>query len=251
LLDETAVVRDEQHGAGMVSHGILEPLDRADVEMIGRLVQQQQLRIRDQRSRKRGTPSPAAGQVAHALLGRQAELADDGADADRDVPAAAGVDRALQRFDFSQRGAVVGIGRREPLELRDSCELVGHTAGNIVADELRGFVRELLLEQADAQASGLVDGAVVGLLGAGYQPQRRRLAGAVAADHANALAGLDREVGVDEDSLLAESHRDGVEAHQRGHGRRMGDLGGRTVAVADSCASSGRQAMRGAIRDMT
>ena len=91
--------------------------------------------------------------------------------------------------------------------------------GHVVAHELGRFVGELLVEQARAQASGLLDGAVVGLLLAGDQLQRRRLPGAVASDQADALTGLDGEVGVDEDALLAERDGDGVEAHQRGHGR--------------------------------
>ena len=222
LLDEAAVVRDEQNGAGMSSHGVLEPFDRTDVEMIGRLVEQQQLRVRDERLGERRAPPPAAGQLAHAVIGRQAELADDGCDAHVDVPAAAGVDFALQGFDFAQRGSVVGAVAVSRSNSAMRCELTGHAARHEVADELGRFVGELLLEQAPAQTSGLLDGAVVGLLGAGDQLQRRRLAGAVAADQAHALAGLDREIGVDEDSLLAEGDRNGVEAHQRGHGKTSG-----------------------------
>ena len=75
------------------------------------------------------------------------------------------------------------------------------------------LVGQLLLEQAPAQVSRLLDGAGVRLLGARDQLQRRRLTGAVAADQAHALAGLDPEVGVDQDSLLAEGHGDRVEAH--------------------------------------
>jgi len=212
-------MRDEQDGAGMVSDRILEPLDRADVEMIGRLVEQQQLGIRDERLRERRTPPPAARQVAHALLGRQPELAYDGADAHADVPAAAGVDLALQRLEFLQRGPVMRIRCGQRLEPCDSRELGRHAMRNVIAHELGRFVGQLLLEQARAQMGGLLDGAVVGLLFTGNQLERRRLPGAVAPDQANALTRLDGELGVDEDALLAERDGDGVEAHQRGHWR--------------------------------
>ncbi len=120
-----------------------------------------------------------------------------------DVPAAAGVDFALQGLDVAQCRSVVRAGSRQALELGDSFELPRHATRHEVADELGGLIRELLLEHAPAQTRRHLDGAVVGLLRTRDQLERRRLAGAVAADQADALARLDREIGVDEDSLLA------------------------------------------------
>ena len=64
----------------------------------------------------------------------------------------------------------------------------------------------------------LLDGAVVGFLRSRDQLQRRRLAGAVAADEAHAFAGLDGEVGVEQYLLLTERDGDRVESDQRSHG---------------------------------
>jgi hypothetical protein len=74
-----------------------------------------------------------------------------------------------------------------------------------------------LLEHAPAQTTGFLHGAVVGLLSARNQLQRGRLAGAVAANQTHALAELDREVRVDQNSLFAECDRNGCETDQGGH----------------------------------
>ena len=45
-LEERAIVRDEDDGAGVLGQKRLEPRDRVDVEMVGRLVEQQQVGLR-------------------------------------------------------------------------------------------------------------------------------------------------------------------------------------------------------------
>ena len=59
LLEEGAVVGDEEHGAGVVGQLRLEPRDGLDVEMVGRLVEQQQVRLRDQRPGEQRAAAPA------------------------------------------------------------------------------------------------------------------------------------------------------------------------------------------------
>ena len=82
-----------------------------------------------------------------------------------DVPAAAGLDLALQGFDFPQL-MTVGRARCQALELRDPGELTRHAVRHEVAYDLGRFVGELLLEETEAQTSGFLDGAGVGLLAA-------------------------------------------------------------------------------------
>ena len=210
----------------MIANGVLEPFNSADVEMISRLVEQQQLGIGHQSLSERRTSSPAARQIAHAPTNRQAELADDGANANSDIPTAAGLDVALEAFDCPQGVWIVACGRSQPLEFRDSTELAAHTARHEVVDELERLVGQLLLQQAPAQASRHLDSAVVGFLRARNQPQSRGLAGAVAAYETDALTGLYGELGIDEHSLVAERHRNAVKAHQGGHSKGSYDWGG-------------------------
>ncbi len=52
-VEEGAVVGDHHHGAGEVADQTLQPEDAVDVEVVGRLVEQQQIRLTDQRPRQR------------------------------------------------------------------------------------------------------------------------------------------------------------------------------------------------------
>ena len=61
--EERAVVADDEDRAVIVGEVALEPLDRRQVEVVGRLVEQQHVRLADQRAGERGAPGLAAGQV--------------------------------------------------------------------------------------------------------------------------------------------------------------------------------------------
>ena len=56
----------------------LQPLDRRQVEMVGRLVEQQDVGLGRQRPRQRGAARLAAGQPSRVLLAGQAQLAPAG-----------------------------------------------------------------------------------------------------------------------------------------------------------------------------
>ena len=60
---EGAVVADEQQRAVEVEHHVLEPGDGIDIQMIRRLIQQQEVGRRDQRAAQHHAPPPAAGQA--------------------------------------------------------------------------------------------------------------------------------------------------------------------------------------------
>ena len=72
-LEEHAVVRDEHHGALIVEQERLEPGHRLDVQVVGGLVEQQQVRLAHQRAGQEHAPPPAAGQRVGRRVGRQVE----------------------------------------------------------------------------------------------------------------------------------------------------------------------------------
>ncbi len=73
-LEEPAIVRDEHDGRVELLQVRLEPLQRLDVEVVGGLVEQQQVGIAGQRPRQRGTRQLAAGErLQRALHVRVAE----------------------------------------------------------------------------------------------------------------------------------------------------------------------------------
>ena len=61
-LEEGAIVSHEHHRAAVVGEKGLEPGDRLDVEMIGRLVEQQQIGLADERPRQQHAALPSARQ---------------------------------------------------------------------------------------------------------------------------------------------------------------------------------------------
>jgi hypothetical protein len=83
-------------------------------------------------------------------------------------------------------------------------------------------LREGLVEPADPETRAHANPAVVGRKRPRDELEQRGLAGAVAADQADALARLDAEVGTGQDDLLAEAERNLIEdekRHRRGTGR--------------------------------
>ena len=64
VVEESSVVRDQQHGAAVILQVILEPLDRLDVEMVRRLVEQEDRGTAQQQFRQLDTHAPAAREFA-------------------------------------------------------------------------------------------------------------------------------------------------------------------------------------------
>ena len=208
---------DEHDAAGEGAHTAFQPVDRGEVQVVGRLVQQQQLRVADQRAREADAATPATGQLAEALVLRQFEFAADGVDALVDAPAVQRVDALLQLLQLAQTGAF-GTGIGKLLEFVDHVLQAGQAGGHVFANRLVQFRRQRLLQLAYPQRVAVLDFAVVGLLHAGDQPQQRGLAGPVPADQANALARLDSQARIPQDHAVAEIQGDFVEAQQT-HGR--------------------------------
>ena len=183
-VDEGAVVADAQQRAGEAEQQLLQPLDRLDVEMVGGLVEQQHVRLDDQRAREQRPPPPAAGQRGVVRSAVEAE--------------------ARQHLVHALHALPVLHVRRGGIERRG--DDVAHAAAADVGDVLR--------EQRDARARPQPDAALVRRRRAGDQPQQRGLALAVAADDADALAGLHRKAGGIQQRPGAEGERDLVEAEQ-------------------------------------
>ena len=82
-VEEVAVVRDEDEGVLVVVEIVFEPVAGFEVEMVGRLVEQQQAGLLQQQLGERDAHLPAAGELFGAALPvffAEAEAAEDGAD---------------------------------------------------------------------------------------------------------------------------------------------------------------------------
>ena len=72
--EEAAVVADHDQRGAAAFELALQPFDRGQVEMVGRLVEQQDVRLRRQRAGERGAARLAAGEVGGVFAAVEPEL---------------------------------------------------------------------------------------------------------------------------------------------------------------------------------
>jgi hypothetical protein len=87
-VEEPAVVADDDGAAGELQQGVLQRAERLDVEVVGRLVEEQQVAALLERQREVEPVALAAGQHARRLLlvgALEPELRDVGATRDLDL----------------------------------------------------------------------------------------------------------------------------------------------------------------------
>jgi len=215
VVQELAVVRDQQQRAGIFQQPLLEPQHRVEVEVVGGLVEQQQVRRRHQRARQVQAHPPAAGERGHRVvvgIGREPQS----------VQQLAGARGAVVAADFLE--PVVGFGHRFPVFVGEGIGLglqrrVHHrVAAEHEVDRRIGQRRHLLGDARHAHPGRQVEVAQVGFHLAAYGGEQGRLARAVAADHAHAPAGMQGEVDVGQQQALAAPEREILEGD---HGARI------------------------------
>jgi hypothetical protein len=174
-VEEPAIVADDDGAAGEGEQRVLEVAQGVDVEVVGRLVEQQQVAALFDQLGEVDAVALAAGQHADLLLlvgAVEVELADVGA----------GVDVAAA----------------------DAEDLL--TAGDLLIDATcRGRARRGSGRRGDVDRLADLELAAVGLLLAGDHAKQRRLAGAVGADDADDAALRQGEVQVVEEQAVAEA----------------------------------------------
>ncbi len=173
-LQETPVVRDHDERGGRADEFVFQPLDHGKVEMVGRLVEQQDVGFRRHDAGKCGAPRLAAGQFFGLFLAGQPEM-------------------------FHEIGRTVRIvgGTEARLD-------IGADGGEAV------HVRHLR-QIADGCGRLAEDLAVLRLDLAGGDLQQRRFSRTVAADQRDAVAGRRRQFGAVEQRRAAERQHDAVE----------------------------------------
>ena len=181
FVEEAPVVADQHQRRARSRELVLQPFDRRQVEMVGRLVEQQDVGLGREHARERGAARLAAGKARGVFVAGEPELFEQVARAMRIVA------RRKARLDIGERG---GKARQ---------------------------VR-LLRQIADGRAGLREARAAIGLDGSGRDLQQRRLARAVAADQADALALADGKLGALEQRRAAKGEVDVLQGEEgRGH----------------------------------
>ena len=226
-VEEEAIVRDEDDGVRIVGEILLEPVAGLEIEVVRRLVEQQQTGPAEQELGERDAHLPAArerlGRLLHVLL-REAEAAQDGVDLQVDAVALEPPEALLQIAVAAEHPRVLGLVRAvvgEPILERG--DLGAHVEQRL--ERLPGFfderpsrvVEAVLRQVADRQPRGLDDQPAVGLVEPGQHLEQCRLARAVRAAEADAFAVVDLPAdGVEEDAVAERLAQVG----ELDHGRR-------------------------------
>jgi hypothetical protein len=226
VVEEVAVVRDRDDGALVLGQEALEPRDRLGVEVVGRLVEEQQVRSGQEEPAERDAPPLSAGEGRHvAVAVRHAERVHRPVERRLEGPGVVSVDLLLHRRLLGEERVEVGVRLAEPG--RDRVEAVEQVAErpdavlDVAADVLGRIELRLLLEQPDRRGRRELRPTARRLVAAGHDPEERRLAGAVRSEDADLRPGQEREGDVVEHlslravELLDPDHREDVVAHRR------------------------------------
>ena len=208
IVHEVAVVGHGDDGALILVQELLQPQDRLGVQVVGGLVEQQQIGSLEQQLAQRHTAALAAGahrdrgvriralQRVHRLFELRVQ-----------IPAVRGVDLGLQRAHLLHQRVEVRVRVRHLLaDLVEAGDLLGDLAErhlDVLADGLGVVQRRLLLQDADREARGQVCLAVRDVLDAGHDLEQRGLAHAVRAHHADLGAGQEAQRHVVKDHAVA------------------------------------------------
>ena len=231
-IEEVTVVGHEHQRRRRLEEPILEPIGDKRIEVVRRLVEEEQLRTRQQQARERH-PSPlTAGEIGRIRVevrqieGRQGRL-----DAMLDVVAAEALQLRLQRrkapHELLEPVSLGGRERRvDGVEVREHTRPVPEPLTHDVADRLRRVELRLLFEVTEAQPAPDAADALIRRVVPGEDAQERALPRAVAAEQADPLAVADLEREPLEEGAVVEAVCVVLEGQPR-HGMR----GERAAAV--------------------
>ena len=206
VVEEVAVVGDDQDGAAVLDQVLLQPGDGLGVEVVGRLVEEQDVGVLEQQLAERDAALLAAGEgVDRGVVGRAAQRLHGDVDLAVEVPEVLGVDLVLEGGHLLHQlvGIVLGDLHRHLVVALEQGALGGDALHDVAADVERRVELGLLRQVADGDALGGPGLALEVLVLAGHDPQQRRLARAVDADDADLHAGQERQADVLEDLLAA------------------------------------------------
>ena len=180
---------DDEHARAAALDVLLEPLGGGQVEVVGRLVEQQHVGAPEQQSGQSDAHLPAARELLCLTLAvalGKTEPGEDAADLGFDGVAAAALELFLE-FGVAMHQVVEAIDG--PLDLRlDGAHLffggqqVGYGREDFVVQRAAGLDSGVLGQVADDRRLGQSDLATVRLLQAGHDLEQRRLARAVRRD---------------------------------------------------------------------
>ncbi len=207
VVKEVAVVGDGDDGALVAGQVLLEPEHGLGVEVVGGLVQEEEVGGLQEQLAQGDAAALTTGEVLDLGVRRGAAQGVHGLlELGVEVPGVGGVQGVLEGAHLRHEGVEVGVRvRHGGADLVVAVQL-GLDLGNALLDvaehRLVLVERGLLQEDADAVAGGQAGLAVGGLVDAGHDLEDGGLAGAVGADHADLGSGEEGHGDVVKDDLV-------------------------------------------------
>ena len=207
-VEEIAVMADEQHAAPVVAQERLEPLRHADIEMVRRLVEKEEIRLAHERLREADARLLPAGEMIDVFLEillRKAESERHAAQTALEIVAAEALE-AVERTAVRRERLLVLRALQLLLERRlfraERDDIVKGRAELLV--ERAAVERRRLLNVADRVVRIPADLPRVDLLLPHETAHERRLARAVRADEADLVPARDLETHIAKELVDAE-----------------------------------------------
>ena len=209
VVEEVAVMGHRDHGAGVFLEEMLQPSDRLRIQMIGRLIEQQHVGLREQQSAQ-GDPAlfPARQLADHGFPRRQAQRVGGNFEFALEFPTADRIDLVLHlRLLFHELGHLI-VGHRFSEAVADGIEAIDQTlyVADPLADHLAhrlGLVEQRLLGQIAHLDARLRAGLTLDfLVRAGHDLEQGRFARSVQAEHADFRAGKKTQADIAQNDAL-------------------------------------------------
>jgi hypothetical protein len=149
VVEEHAVVGDDHDRAAEVADQLLQPQDAVEVEVVGGLVEQQQVGLGDQRARQRHALDATARQAGNLRRRVESETLDHLLDALVQAPGLGGFHRVLQGVEPGQGLGRGVLGHRDhggvvvDQELRRGAQTVGDGGEHITLEIEVGLLRHV------------------------------------------------------------------------------------------------------------
>ena len=202
VVEEIAVVGDDQDRARIALEVAFEPGDGLGVEVIGRLVEQQQVGRFEQEPAQRDAPLLAARElVDFRVVGRAAQRVHRLVDLGIQVPQALRLDLVLEPRHLV--GGLVRIVHGELVVAREHGALRAHPLHHVLAHAFCRVELRLLRQVPDPRALRRPGLPGKLLVEPGHDPQQRRFPGAVGPQHADLGIGIERQIDVLEHLAVA------------------------------------------------
>ena len=208
VVQEVAVVRDGHDGAGVVVQELLEPEHALGVQVVGGLVEKEQVGGLEEQAAQRHAASLAAGELGHrGVRVRALESVHRLRELGVKVPAVGDIYLVLEAAHLGHEGVEVRVGTCHLLaNLVEAVDLGDHVREghlDVLAHGLVLVEGRLLLQEPHRVARREARLPVGDVLEAGHDLEERGLAHAVGAHHADLRAGIDAHRDVVENYLLA------------------------------------------------